>query len=267
MKATRLPYHLFDLYPYKVSSFGKLPFLQKDISQECVAVGTSVAISFTGAAILSDMKKNDPIWSLSLISGDSGKIMIILIGIMITISIIFAFKQYEYYYGESNERGKKSGVFKRNIKEINRAERFVDIILATMGGVLFSSSLLPTFWFLTLSIYSLVCIIRFYITLRRDHYIRRTKKRFLDFYYKTTERKHNGMKVKELLLGWIISFTVLGSIGLIAFIFLMISTVGLYYNVITVFVMVGLICGFSFFFGNLSFSLGKKMAKMESLSK
>ena len=258
---TRLPYHLFDLYPYKVSSFDELPFLEKELSRACAFIATPVATLLTSAVILSDRRGSDPIWKISATSDISVKMFIILVATLLFFSILFAFKQYEYYYGESDEPGKKSGVFRRKIKEINRAERLVDIILATTSGLLFSFSLLPTFWFLVLSIYSLVCVIRFYITLKRNYFISRLKKKLRPFYYKTMERKHNGMKVKDILCGWIISFVILGSIGLSTFVFLMISTISGYYNLMIAFILLALTFGFSFFFGNMSLDIGKKLAK------
>jgi hypothetical protein len=242
-----------------VPSFDRLPILEKDISRECAAVGASVSISITGAIIISTSHSVDPIWTACSFSAFSEFLVGALILVIMLASIFFAFKQYEYYYGESDEQGKKSGVFKRSIKEINRAERFLDIVLATVGGLLISFALIPTFWFLVLSIYSCACILRFYITLRRDHYLCDFK--LPDFYFKTMEREHNGMKVKEILAGWIISFIILGLLGLISFVFLVATSIPWYFTIISAYIMVALYCGFSFLFGNLSLSFGSKLSK------
>jgi hypothetical protein len=243
-----------------VSSFDRLPFLQKNLGRECAAVGASVSISITGAMIISTPHRIDPIWTACSHSTFSEFLVGALILVMMLASIFFAFKQYEYYYGESDEEGKKSGVFKRSIKEINRAERFLDIVLATIGGLMISFALLPTFWFLILSIYSFACILRFCITLRRDHYFRHVEN-LPDFYFKTMEKEHNGMKVKEILIGWIISFLTLGLLGSISFVFLATTSVPWYITIISAYIMVASYCGFSFLFGNLSLGFGSKLSR------
>jgi hypothetical protein len=188
-----------DLYE-QFQTFEQLPVLERSIANNwCLWMWclTWTAIGF--------------LYSLALIKRDPCFSIVGIVGSLIATGLI-ALKQWRYYYGG---RGVKDGVFVLSIRQGSNAESFLDRALAAAGGVLLGMTVLPTWWFATVALYSAFVFMRCLVTLNRFHYWARAGSppslSFIpDALLATNAEKKT---VGEVLAGWVFTHSVVFILG------------------------------------------------------
>lgn len=202
---TRAWVSFFNIVPFSgINSFDDLPFLKPENAHKVFGMGvaTFLAIILHFISILPD-----PWTKRFLVAYNKDVSYFIAPIILALLTFAMLYKQYSYYY--SDELLGKQGIFKKSIKQVNPRERSIDILLALFGASLFPMTLLPIFWFLMLSFYSFLVILRCFFTLRRPIYAKKLKgeEEPIDrWYYEALEKLHNNVYTVKLVLGgWIVT--------------------------------------------------------------
>jgi hypothetical protein len=159
-------------------------------------VGGGTAIAFGVAGKLDQI---DPMLSSGLPLN-----LVFWIPLLATTGLI-GLKQWRYYYGNESP---KDGIFIEKIRQANEREMIMDVVLSIAGGVLIGFCFWPSFWFIMFALYSFLVILRCYFTLMRPKYARKARLNHEDvpvFIEESLNAYHNGLLVKAVLLGWIVS--------------------------------------------------------------
>jgi len=202
--------------PFRIESSEELPYLSKEIAAVAIGIGGVAAFG----AILQMLLTMDP-WAAMYWNEQRRDFYDVSIIFLIVLSVLIAVKQLRYYYDTKGPH-RKHGIFVKVIRQVNPREEFLDYVIAVTGGVLIVVSVtLPVFWFLMVSIFSFHVVLRCYVTLRRKVYSRRLQDRGVEvpqWYVEALDKEHNGMVVKSVLAGWVISQTLTGAYSLIVFV-------------------------------------------------
>lgn len=134
-------------------------------------------------------------------------------------------KQWCYYYKEGGIG--KEGIFIKSIRQVNNREAVMDIFLAICGGMLFFFCFFPICWFMALTIYSLLVVLRSYFTLQRKYYQKKLEELKHEgkleeniktkTWYEELNKEHNGLIVKFVLRGWVGTHSIIALYSLIVF--------------------------------------------------
>jgi len=136
--------------------------------------------------------------------------------LLITTGFI-GLKQWRYYYGNGSP---KDGLFVEKIRQVNEREMIMDVVLSIAGGALIGSCFLPSYWFAMFALYCILVALRCHFTLMRPRYARTAQadgEIVPAFIAASLDENHNGLLVKGIVAGWIVSDLLFAVYGLSAF--------------------------------------------------
>jgi len=185
-------------------SLTKLPALAKsDAKTLWMVLGIAFGLVGSGAAFALCLTGHggsaDPMLSSSVLENIPSWLLLAV------MTALIGFKQWRYYFGNGSP---KDGIFVRRIRQASEREQVADVALSIAGGLLVGSCFWPSYWFLVFGFYCFLVILRCYITLLRPRYAAAAKRRgeeVPEYFEKSLDRIHNGLRVKGVLAGWIVS--------------------------------------------------------------
>jgi hypothetical protein len=191
--------------PYtKFRSFEDLPVLDKnDAKTLFMVLGTTFGL--LGAGVAFSLFMTGTVSHVDPMLSESVPVDFVFWLVLIAISGLIASKQWHYYYGNGSP---KDGIFVEKLKQTSVLEQYADVALSFAGGLLGGLVALPSFWFLGFASYCVLVTVRCYITLMRPRYAAKARKKGEDipeFIVTSIDALHNGLLVKGVLAGWILS--------------------------------------------------------------
>jgi hypothetical protein len=210
----------FSLDARYAKKFNDLKYLDRPISIDLlIAFPLTLAAIIIGILAAFAIGAPDP-WTRDFFSKYADPYYLIIMAFLLALTLIIAYKQYGYYY-RIDGKGKE-GIFVNNIRQVNYLETHMDWALAFVGALLFVFVLLPSFsWFMCLSFYSLLVVLRCFFTLSRPLFAQKQKekgKTVTPWYEEWREpciktkkrgRDDDQYLVKPVLGGWILTHSVI----------------------------------------------------------
>ncbi len=210
---------LRSIFPLKkIENFNDLPHLKWEAALFFFSLGTVGVLAGASQGFYKKDPWASPNWDGNIL--DYSYILAVIILFLFTAKI--GIKQWNYYY-ETKGEGKKDGIFIEKLKQVNPRDKTLDAILSLNGGVLVFFTTMPVLWFFILFVYSLLVGYRCLTIVRRKQYKNiLISKGHVDvvssWYDETLDHEYNGLTVKHVLYGWIISHILIGISAIFIFI-------------------------------------------------